>query len=320
MINAIKEKIKSSESIAVMAHINEDGDALGSVFALCRVLKNIGKNAVCFLNDDPEKRLMFLNGEYEVYTDELIPYFDLGVALDCGDKARLGINEKIFDNAKSTICIDHHATNSGYADINIIEPDASSTAEVLYKIIKECGFLIDDYTAKCFYTGIASDSGCFKYSNTSAKTMRIAADLLEYDFDHAEVLRLLFDTESLENIKLKGFIMNHIESFEDGKIQLIMTDEEILSRFGVEENDASDLVNIPRMVRGSEIAVELKKRKGKIRLSLRSNRLDISEIAKHFGGGGHKLAAGAEVLADTMEEAKELVLKECIRKLGELKS
>lgn len=316
----IVEKIKTSENIAVMAHINEDGDALGSVFALCRVLKNMGKNAVCFLNDVPEKRLMFLKGEYEVYTGELIPYFDLCIALDSGDKTRLGNREIIFENASSTICIDHHATNTGYADINIIEPDASSTAEVLFGIIKECGFLIDDYTAECLYTAIASDSGCFKYSNTSPKTMRIAAELLEYDFDHAEVLRLLFDTESLENIRLKGYVMNNIESFEDGKIQLIMTDEETLSRFCVEENNVADLVNIPRSVEGCEIAVELKKRKGKIRLSLRSNRLDVSEIAKYFGGGGHKLAAGAEVLADTMEEAKELVLKECIRKLGELKS
>lgn len=319
MIKAIKEKIHSSNNIAVLAHINEDGDALGSVFALCRVLKNMGKNAVCFLEDVPETRLSFLNGEYEVYKNENTACFDLCIALDSGDEKRLGTRAVLFNNSKSTICIDHHSTNIGYADINFIKPDAGSTAEVLFEILKECDFKIDDYTAKCLYTGIASDSGCFKYSNTTAKTMRIAAELLEYDFDHAEVLRLLFDTESIENIKLKGYVMNNIESFSDGKIQLIMTDEEILSRFNVEENDAPDLVNIPRSVRGCEIAVELKKRKGKIRLSLRANRVDVSEIAKHFGGGGHKLAAGAEVSADTMEEAKEKVLSECIRKLGELK-
>jgi phosphoesterase RecJ-like protein len=148
--------------------------------------------------------------------------------------------------------------------------------------------------------------------------MRIAADLLEYDFDHAEVLRLLFDTESLNNIKLKGYIMNNIESYGNGKIQLIWTDEEILSKFGVDENNAADLVNIPRSVKGCEIAVELKKRKGKIRISLRANRVDVSEIAKHFGGGGHKLAAGAEIQADTIDEAKKLVITECLRKLGEL--
>lgn len=318
MINKIENEIKKSNSIAVMAHINEDGDALGSVFALCRVLENMGKDAHAYLDAEPEMRLGFLDGKYELLNSDEVLEFDLCIALDSGDLKRLGDRIAIFEKAKKTICIDHHGTNIGYADINVIVPDASSTAEVLFEIIKECGFLIDDYAAKCLYTGIASDSGCFKYSNTSPKTMRIAADLLEYNFDHAEILRLLFDTETLNNIKLKGYIMNNIESYGYGKIQLIWTDEEVLARFGVDENNAADLVNIPRSVKDCEIAVELKKRKGKIRLSLRANRVDVSEIAKHFGGGGHKLAAGAEIQADTIDEAKSLVVTECLRKLGEL--
>ena len=318
MIEKIKKEIEKSNSIAVMAHINEDGDALGSVFALCRVLENMSKDVHAYLDAEPEMRLGFLDGKYELLNPDEILEFDLCIALDSGDLKRLGERIAIFEKAKKTICIDHHGTNVGYADINVIVPDASSTAEVLFEIIKECGFLIDDYSAKCLYTGIASDSGCFKYSNTSPKTMRIAADLLEYDFDHAEVLRLLFDTESLNNITLKGYIMNNIESYGNGKIQLIWTDEEILSKFGVDENNAADLVNIPRSVKDCEIAVELKKRKGKIKLSLRANRVDVSEIAKHFDGGGHKLAAGAEVDAETIDEAKKLVITECLRKLGEL--
>lgn len=316
MIEAVEKKIKESTNIAVMAHINEDGDALGSVFALCHILKNMNKQAVCFLDKAPEKRLEFLDGEYKLYNNES-SIFDLCMILDCADAERIGeARMELFKNAKSRICIDHHATNRGYADINIIEPEKSSAAEVLFGVLKKCGFSIDDYAAKCLYTGIASDSGCFKYSNTSPETMRIAAELMEYKFDHAEVLRLLFDTESIENIRLKGYVMNNIESFENGKIQLISTDEKILSKFGVNEKDVSDLVNIPRSVKGCEIAAELKKRDGKLRLSLRSNRIDVSEIAQKFGGGGHKLAAGAEICADTMENAKKMVIKECVRKLG----
>lgn len=319
MIKKIGEEIKLCNKVAVMAHINEDGDALGSVFAMCRILKNMGKEVHAYLDAPPERRLSFLDGEYELLEEpEKVCSFDLCIALDCADKERLGERVSVFDKAKRTVCIDHHRTNTGYADINVIKPDASATGEVLYEIIRECEFFIDEYTAKCLYTAIASDSGCFKYTNTGAKTMRIAADLLEYDFDHAQVLRLLFDTETINNIRLKGYVMNNIESYADGKIQLVWTNEEILERFGVEENDAAELVNISRSVEGCEIAVELKKRKGKIRLSLRANSVDVSEIAKHFGGGGHKLAAGAEVLADSMEEAKELVVCECIRKLGEL--
>lgn len=317
MIKAIADRIKECENIALMAHINEDGDALGSVFALCRVLENMGKKAVCFLDDEPERRLAFLDGKYEIYKGEEIPCFDLCFALDCADKSRLGdLRVKIFENAKSTICIDHHITNKGYADINIIKPEATSTGEVLFEVLAECEISLDSYSAMCLYTAIASDSGCFKYSSTSPKTMRIAADLLEFDFDHAEVLRLLFDTEEIENIKLKGFVMNNIESFFDGKIQLVITDEKILEKFSVSEKDATDLVNIPRMVAGCEIAAELKKRKGKIRLSLRSHRVDISDVAKEFGGGGHKFAAGADIDAKTMDEAKKMVIDALIKKLS----
>ena len=309
--------IEKSENIAIMAHINEDGDALGSVFALCRVLENMGKRAVCFLEEEPEKRLGFLNGKYEIYKGEEIPPFDLCFALDCADKSRLGnLRVNIFDNAKNTVCIDHHITNNGYADINIIKPEATSTGEVLFEVLTECGFSLDSYSAMCLYTAIASDSGCFKYSSTTPKTLRIAADLLEFGFDHAEVLRLLFDTEEIGNIRLKGYVMNNIESFCDGKIQMVVTDEEILDRFSVSEKDATDLVNIPRMVSGCEIAAELKKRKGKIRLSLRSHHIDISDVAKSLGGGGHKFAAGAEVEAETMENAKKIVLDALIKKLS----
>lgn len=311
MIEAIKDKILKSENIAVMAHVNEDGDALGSVFALCHFLENIGKKAVCFLDDEPEKRLDFLNGKYEIFDDEKEYEFDLCFALDCADKSRLGNRAEIFDSAKNTVCIDHHITNQGYADINIIKPDATSTGEVLYEVISDMGFSVDRYSAMCLYTAIASDSGCFKYSSVTPKTMRVAAELLEYKFDHAEVLRLLFDTEEIENIKLKGYIMNNIESYFDGRLQLVVTDEEILEKFGVSEKDATDLVNIPRMVAGCEIAVELKKRNGKIRLSLRAYKLDVSVIAKHFGGGGHKLAAGAEIEAPSMSEAKKIVVEVC---------
>ncbi len=320
MIKAIAEKIQKSQNIAVIAHINEDGDALGSVFALCRVLENQGKNTVAYLSDEPEARLSFLNGKYEIYNGEEVPEFDLCFALDSGDLSRLGEERlKILKKAKNTICIDHHITNTGYADINVIKPDATSTGEVLFEVLKELGYSLDSYSAMCLYTAIASDSGCFKYSSTTPKTMRIIADLLEYDFDHAEVLRLLFDTEQIGNIKLKGYVMNNIESFLDGKIQLVMTDEEILNRFSVSEKDATDLVNIPRMVQGCEVAIELKKRNGKIRLSLRSHHIDISGVAKSFGGGGHKLASGAEINAETMDEAKKMVIDKLTDLLGETK-
>lgn len=302
----LKQKIEEAKSIAILAHQSEDGDAIGSVFAFYEVLVSMGKKADCFLSCEPEKRLSFLCSDYKLKSDIC---YDLLIILDCADKGRFSDRSMIFDNAKFSICIDHHKTNTGYADINIIKPEASATGEILFDLFLENEFLLNKKSAMCLYAAICSDSGGFKYQNTTPDTMRKAASLMEYGFDHALISSRLFECETLESVKLKGFVMNNIESYEDGKIQLVWTDEEVLDRFDVSEKEAPELVNIPRSVQGCRVAVELKKRNGEIRLSLRANdETDVSKIAACFGGGGHKKAAGATIEADDMKVAKKMVL------------
>lgn len=312
MVKAVWEKLENAEDIAVIVHINEDADAVGSVFAFTHMLKSKGKNPVCYMETELSRRLRFLGSDYEVYVQGTKPVHELCVALDCGNVDRFGNRLEVFENAKSTICIDHHKTNPAYADLNIIIPDACATGEILFNLFKEWKCELDDYSAKCLYAAICGDSGGFQYSNTTPDTMRAAAELLEFNFDHAEVARLLFDTKLLSVVKFSGHVMNNIESYADGKIQLVVNDEACLKEFDVPEDESMDLVNIPRSVEGCEIAVEIKRRKGVIRLSLRSNSYaDVSVIASKFGGGGHTRAAGATVDFKSIEEAKSAVIAAC---------
>lgn len=312
----IIEKIKSARSVAVFPHINEDPDALCSCFAFCEVLRDMGKTAVCYTSESIEKHLDFIGGEYEVYDKTKTYSHDLAVCLDCGDMERLSERRKLFDEIGSSVNIDHHRTNTNFADINYVDGEASATGEILCTLFKEMNVNFTDKIARLLYTAICSDTGCFKYSNVSPKTMRAAADLLEFDFDHAEIARLLFDTCALNVLKLKSELMQNIHSYADGKISVVTVDDSIFSKYGVEVKEAPNIVDIPRCVIGTEIAVCIKRQNGDIRVSMRSNgESDVSEVSTVFGGGGHAKAAGCSVDADTLEEAEKLIVEECIKAL-----
>ena len=192
----------------------------------------------------------------------------------------------------------------------------SAAAEVIAELVFDLGIEMSDKAAMYLYGGIMSDSGALKYSNTSPDTLRIAAKLMEYDFDHAYVNRMLFDSNSMAVTRLTGYVMNNVESYEDGKITLISTDSALLSEYGVDERDADALINIPRSIEGAEIAIEIKERGSAVRVSLRSNgNAEVDRIAAAFGGGGHIRAAGATMKGMTLSEAKTAVLEAAIQEL-----
>ena len=309
MIDKIKNLIDASENIVVLGHVNADGDSLCSAYALKDVLSSMHKKVVCLHEEKPGDKYAFLQGEYVVFSEDDKYEFDLAIAVDCGDESRLGSRTDVFKKALHTINIDHHRTNNNFAEVNIVKADYCAAAEVLAELFSKMKLDISHNAARLLYTGIMSDSGCLKFSNTTPSTLRIVADLMEYDFDHAEMTRMLFDNKSMELTKLSGYVMNNIESFEDGKITLISTDSEVLSKYNVQECDANDLINIPRSIAGSEIAIEVKERGGKIRVSLRSNgSAQVDRIAGAFGGGGHLKAAGATMEGMTLENAKVAVI------------
>jgi len=315
MIDSIKKYISEADSIAVLCHINSDGDAVGSALGLTELLVKLGKKADCIMEEVPESRLAFLGDNYIIYNGENKEY-DLCIAVDTASKERLGKRERIFDSADRTIVIDHHKTNPGYGDINCIKGDYSAAAEVIAELAELCGYELNDRIAMLLYSGIMSDSGCLRYSSVKPDTVRRVAGLMEYSFDHAEVSRLLFDSFPLGIIKLRGAVMNNIESYCEGKISLIVTDSEMIKSYGVSDTDAGNLVDIPRMVEKTEIGIEIKERNGIIRGSLRSNGdAEVDRIAAVFGGGGHMRAAGVTMNNMTLEEAKQALLTEAEKEL-----
>ncbi len=306
----IREKIENAESVVILSHINQDTDALGSSFAMCEVLRHMGKKAVCCIEEKPEKILEFFGDEHYILESQADGEYDLCIVLDCGSIDRLGTRISIYNACKEKVSIDHHGTNTGFAEYNYVEPDAAATGQILFYLFNEWGFEITDLAAMYLYSAVVADCGCFKYSCTSEKTMIAAAKLIGYDFDHADVCLKLFDTVEEKVMRLHSRIAENIHSYDGGKIRIVSTDENLLKEFGIEEKEAGNIVNIPRSVAGTLVAAELKMRKGEIRVSLRSNfACDVSVIAKELGGGGHERAAGAKVDAKSLEDAEELIVK-----------
>lgn len=304
----IAGKIKKAENIVITAHISEDADAIGSSFALTTALRNAGKNVTLILSDFPEDKLQFLECEYVIYKDGMEPVQDLMVCLDSADLGRLGDRAVLLKRSES-VSIDHHYTNTKYADINYVDGDASSTGELVFMLLKKMDLPITKEIAEFLYISISGDTGSFKYSCASSKTMRTAADLMETGIDHAELSRRLHETEKIETVLLKGHIMSNIKSYYGGKLRMVVLDKDIFEKFGVEEKNAGDVVNIPRMVEGTEIAVSVRETPEKIKLSFRSNgKYNVSDIAALFGGGGHVMAAGAAVKNKTLKEVEEEIV------------
>lgn len=318
-MQAVIDKIMEAKSVAVLTHLNEDPDTIGSCFAFAKVMRKLGKEATVYVNGRIESRLAFIGDDYVLYQEGMKHNHDLCACIDCGDLGRIAERKSLFEEINNSINIDHHLTNTNFADANYVDGKAAAAGEILCALFEKMGIELDNDIAKDLYTAICSDTGCFKYSNVTPKTMRTAANLLEYDFDHAEVARLLFDSESLAAAKLKAEITENIKEYADGKIKAVITDEKIGAKYGMGKEDIPNLVDIPRRIEGTEIAVCIKRTNNGFRLNLRSNgKADVAEVAMKFGGGGHIKAAGATLDFDSTEKAERAVIDACKRALDKI--
>lgn len=309
MIEVIK-KLNESTSVAILTHISEDGDCMGSAFAMAAALRKTGKSATIYVSAKVEERLGFLGDGYIIYSPEKLGEHDLCLCVDCGDIKRLGDRAEIMKKINNSVSIDHHYTNTMYADVNYVEGNASSTGEIIYKLLIAMNVEIDKEIALYLYTAISSDTGSFKFSSTSPDTMHTAAALLGYGIDHAEIARLLFDTYKLEEVKFRAALMSQVESYEDGRISVLAFEADMAEKFNIRPEDIPEVVDIPRSIAKTEIAVVLKRTNGEVRVNLRSNGdADVSKIASEFGGGGHIKAAGFRVKDAELDTVKEKVIE-----------
>lgn len=307
----IIELIKSAKSAVILPHIGADADAVASCQAMRCVLMNMGIPSVICAEESIEKRLDFISNEVVLYGDEL-PQYDTCIVLDCGDMGRIGKRASLLETADKVINIDHHKTNDGFGDASLVVPDASATGEILYVLFKAMDIDINREIAGYLYTAICSDTGGFAYSNVSSETFMIAADLVSYDINHAEISRMLFDCVDIDEELLKAELVKRIKSYYDGKVRMVSVTNEFAKSFNLTPKYIEGTVDIPRRIRGTQIAASLKEITGGIRVSLRSNGdADVSEVALQFGGGGHTKAAGCTIETDDINKAEELIAKAC---------
>lgn len=307
--NNIPEDIKNINTVYIAGHINPDGDAVGSCFAFAFAMKKLGKKPVILL-DKYDPRYDILNGREYIYTgdyDELQP--DIFFALDCGSKERLGKAESVFDRAKFKYNIDHHISNSGYGDINIINGYASSASEIVYEIISKFA-PIDKLIATAIYTGILTDTDGFMHNCTSERTHQIAGKLVAYGVDTPVIHSKILKEHSLIQAKVFAKAITNLV-VENGISYTTLTAEEMKS-CGADASDLDGIVEYILNINGVNVSMFATERKNNIvKLSFRSRTIDVNEVASLYGGGGHKLAAGASVcnkpLDIVVKEVSELL-------------
>lgn len=289
-----KSQLDGVKTAAIAGHIRPDGDCVGSCLATYNYVKQTYPqiDVTLYLEEIPNK-FQFLAGADEiVHSIEEEKEYDLFIAQDCGDAARLGSAAALFAKAKKTVCIDHHISNDSFADVNHIFPDASSTSELVFGLIGEENLTKE--IAECIYLGIVHDTGVFQYSCTSSKTMEIAGKLMEQGIDYTKIIDDTFYTKTFEQNQILGKALLSGRRFADGRIIASVVTAEDMETYHVLPKHLDGIVNQLRITRGVEAAVFLyESEDGTYKVSTRSNgQIDVAALAMKFGGGGHRQAAG----------------------------
>ncbi len=289
----ISSELKEAKTIAIGGHVRPDGDCVCSVMALYRYLqKKLPQAEIDIYLEEPPAPFHVLQGiediKSEFNTDKS---YDLFFALDCNDE-RLGDALPIFRRAKKRVNIDHHISNTGCGDINIVEPERSSTAELLYDLMEP--EFVDEEIAKAVYIGIAHDTGVFRYSNTSPHTMQIAADLLKFGFDFSALIEETYYEKTYFQTQIMGRAILGSVRFMDGRCIVSMVSRRMMEFYCVTPKDLDGIVNQLQGVKGVDCAIFMYETGTlEYKVSMRSNGLvDVSKVAVKFGGGGHVRAAG----------------------------
>lgn len=310
---AINEILDKNECIVLGTHINPDGDAVCSTLAFAQALKIMGKNPIVLMESYSDK-YKFIKGSEFIYTgnyDEINP--DVFIALDCGDKHRLGVAESIFEKAKITFNIDHHISNNNFGDNNIVNPNASSSSEIVFQIIRNFSAINKDIAA-AIYTGIISDTSGFKHNSTTSETHKVAEQLLKYNIPFSDIQSKILYNHTIAEVKVFTKALQNLEI--NNKISCTTLTEDEIKSCGATTKDLDGIVQYILNIDNIEVSVFLyQKDNGNIKASLRSKSIDVNAIVSKYGGGGHKLAAGAD-FTSTIDEAKAKILKDIENELN----
>jgi phosphoesterase RecJ-like protein len=314
----IIQVIENHNSFVISTHISPDGDALGAQLGLYSFLKDLGKQ-VWAVNTDPVPAVYtFLPFSDVILSRPPSDPFEILIIVDAGSFVRIGDDlSKVLLPEKAIINIDHHLTNDRFGNYNWIDADACAVSELIYKLIKRYGMSIGQKRAICLYTGIMTDTGGFRFSNTTTVAHRIAAELIAEGISVDRISRFVYESLPSSRIKLLGLALSTLQVSLDGKIAWIRVTQNMYERTGTTQEDTENFIDYVKSIDTVEIAlffVELKN--GKTKVSFRSkNEFDVSKVASNLGGGGHQRAAGCTIKA-SVDETEKIVVANVQRELA----
>ena len=310
-VKACAGLLKEHDNILILTHAHPDGDTLGSGFALLRALLKLGKTARVINDDEIPAKYSYLYEDLHCkpFQEEYI------VAVDVATENLLGNLQNKY-SGRVDLCIDHHLTNTEYAG-SLLLRDAPAACEIIYDVINELGVPIDNKIANCLYTGISTDTGCFRYASTTAHSYRIAAKLIDAGANNGLINRKMFETKSKTYVNLERLALNRLQLFCQDRVAVITVTQEMYAKTGSNEQETEALAPLTRQIEGVEIGITIREKKDKTcKASLRTyESVNAADLAKYFGGGGHAQAAACRFDC-SVEEAKKRIIAKCAEILG----
>jgi bifunctional oligoribonuclease and PAP phosphatase NrnA len=312
--------MREHDRFLILSHVNPDGDATGSTLAVAAMLEQLGKSYLLANEGGTPDKFSFLpRFERICNLSQASPdeTFSAVIAVDCADASRMGDVRHLFAPDAVLLNIDHHPTNDAFGTVNVIRTDAAATAEILFDLSEAAGLPITEDFSLCIYTGLLTDTGGFRYSNTSPHVMEIAARLLRYGVNPGDVAERCLEVITLSHVKLLRRALQSLRVSHRGQVASVSVSLQDLQDVGADREDAGGLVNYCRNIEGVEVGVSfVEAEPGAVKVSLRArSRVDVSQIAKELGGGGHAKAAGC-TLRGTLAEAQERVWNALGQALG----
>lgn len=314
-VQQMAERLCAAEDILILCHKNPDGDTVGCAGALCYALESLDKNAAVLCSDPIPERYSY--AAVRLFKGDFEPR--MVVAVDVASIQLFGENNGMPRYTRHVdLCIDHHAGNSGYADFTLLNGNAAAAAELLYEVILAMGVTVTPQIANCLYTGLSTDTGCFKFSSTTANTHLVAAKLIEAGAQLEELNTLLFETKPRERMEAERIARNHLEYHLDGRCALIYLTRDEIEMSHVDPADLEELTGLPISIEGVQVGLTLRQQPGgSYRISVRTAKgVDACAIARRLGGGGHTRAAGCELLGN-LDNTKSAILAEVEAELNQ---
>lgn len=303
-IKRAAQMLLEMDNIVILTHQNPDGDTLGCAFALYNTLTARGKKVRVENEKAIPKKYSFL---FDNYVEENFKAQNV-VSVDIASTSLLGKGMEHYSD-KIDLCIDHHKSNTMFAKTTVLDSSVAAACELVYDVIMEMDGDISDKALLCIYTGISTDCGCFKYSNTTAKAHEVAAKCIERNIDIYKVNQLMFETKSREQLDIESLAMSNLKFYYDNRVAITVITTDMFKTTGAEECDLDALPAMTRQIQGVEVGVVIKERnEGEFKISLRTGKSpDASAICSNFGGGGHAGAAGCTIYGKAEDAENKII-------------